>query len=519
MVMAKTRKTAATSSSKSSLNLSLPLYLKGLEEIKNTKKCKTGPAQGSLIICAQKSVNTLKKEIKSSLHAYQLKKIKSEGGFSMVVEAKTGPMAIVIPVVEDLENFDHEGLIDESPYASTRNLVGAAYLKLEAHGIESLHIHAQDLDYDELLGSLLGIEMAHYSFNTQPQVMKLSASYSGQLPKEALRDVLDNAKAIGHSVNLARYLVDVPPSEKRPDDYANAVEKLFAKKYGMTVHIWDEKKLEKENMNCILAVGRGSVQQPRMVHIQYRPKLSKAQEMEAKEPVAFVGKGVTFDTGGLNLKPGPAMRLMKKDMGGSAALVGLAYWLSATKSTQPCDIYLSLAENSVGSDSFRPSDILTARNGKTIEIDNTDAEGRLVMADALCVATEAKPQCVIDVSTLTGAIKVGLGCDIAGLFTNNDDLAFIMQSCSQVAGDLVWRMPLMPSGRQALKSSFADMVNSASGFGGAISAAMFLKEFVGETPWAHLDIFAWNNGPTGAYRGAGGSGQAVQLLAQFISQL
>ncbi len=519
--MAKTTKSSAKApkNSNAGLNLSLPIYLKELSEIKAVKKVKTGPAQGSLIVCSQKSLAALKKEIKTSLHSYQLKKLKNESGFSMVVEAKSGPMAIVIPAVEDMENLDHEGLIDESPYASTRNLVGAAYLKLEAYGIESLHIHAQDLDYDEVLGSLLGIEMAHYSFNTKPQKMKLSASYSGALPKEALADVLENAMAIGHSVNLARYLVDVPPSEKRPGDYAIGVEKLLSKKYGMTVNIWDEKKLARENMNCILAVGRGSVQQPRLVHIQYRPKLTKAQQADAKEPVALVGKGVTFDTGGLNLKPGPAMRLMKKDMGGSAALVGLAYWLSATKSTTPCDIYLSLAENSVGSDSFRPSDILTARNGKTIEIDNTDAEGRLVMADALCVATEAKPQCVIDVSTLTGAIKVGLGCDIAGLFTNNDDLAFIMQSCSQVAGDLVWRMPLMPSGRQALKSSFADMVNSASGFGGAISAAMFLKEFVGDTPWAHLDIFAWNNGATGAYRGAGGSGQAVQLLAQFISQL
>ncbi|MBC99522.1 MAG: aminopeptidase [Halobacteriovoraceae bacterium] len=515
MVMAKAKKNTQSEV----LNLSLPLYLKDLKEIKSVKKLKIGPAKGSLIICSPKSVTALKKELKPQLHPYQLKKIENKAGTSLILEGKSGPIGIVIPAVEDLENIDHEGLIDESPYASTRNLVGALYLKLEAYQLESLHIHAQDLDYDEFLGGLLGIEMAYYSFKKGPQPMKLTASYLGHLPQEALKDVLDNARAIGHSVNLARYLVDVPPSEKRPEDYAHAVEKLLSKKYGMTVDIWDQKKLEKENMNCILAVGRGSAQEPRLVHLKYRPKLTKAQQLDSKGPVALVGKGITFDTGGLNLKPGQAMRLMKKDMGGSAALVGLAYWLTATKSSTPCDIYLSMAENSVGSDSFRPSDILTARNGKTIEIDNTDAEGRLVMADALCLATESKPQCVIDVATLTGAIKVGLGTDIGGLFTNNDDLAFIMQSCSQVSGDLVWRMPLMPSGRTVLNGPFSDMVNSASGFGGAISAAMFLKEFINDTPWAHLDIYGWNNGSQGAYRTSGGSGQAVQLLAQFISQL
>ena len=516
MVMAKTRKTP----SKTKLDLTLPLYLSNLKEIKTVKKVKTGPAQGSLIVCSAKSLGALKKELKDLLHSYQLKKIKNKASSVFHFDAKSGPMAIVVPAIEDLEVIDHEGLIDESPYASTRNLVGAAYLKLEEHGIESLHIHHHDLDYDEVLGTLLGIEMAHYSFNTSAKVMKLTASYLGHLPKEALKDVISNAGAIGHSVNLARFLVDVPPCDKRPEDYAAAVDNLFSTQYGMSVSIWDQKKLEKENMNCILAVGRGSAQEPRLVHLKYRPKLTKAQQLDSKPPVALVGKGVTFDTGGLNLKPGQSMRLMKKDMGGSAALVGLAYWLSATKSTTPCDIYLAMAENSVSADAFRPSDILTARNGKTIEIDNTDAEGRLVMADALSLATESKPQCVIDVATLTGAIKVGLGTDIGGLFTNNDDLAFIMQSCSQVSGDLVWRMPLMPSGRAALASSFADMVNSAGGFGGAISAAMFLKEFVeNDTPWAHLDIYGWNNAPCGAYRGAGGSGQAVQLLAQFISQL
>ncbi len=500
----------------STLSLFNKSTLSGIKEVSGAKKIKILSNQANIVVAKKSAVSSLKKELKAHLSSYQIKKLTDQAPNALHFEGLKAAIAVILIEEDNPEILDHEGLLDPSAYSSARDNVGSAYLKLEGE-FEKLHLHAFNLDYDELLGALLGIELAAYDFKNQAKAPQLTAASTGDLPKDATSEALKNAKAIGKAINIGRHLVDTPPSDKLPVDYANAVQKYFAKKAGMTVNIWDEKKLAKEKMGCLLGVGKASTQQPRLVHLRYRPK--NGRDMQ---PLAFVGKGITFDTGGLNLKPGNSMRLMKKDMGGSACLAGLASWLCDSKSEIPCDIYLALAENSVDAHSFRPSDVLTAKNGKTVEIDNTDAEGRLVMADALCVASEAKgkdkPQFLIDVATLTGAIKVGLGDDIGGLFSNNDDLAFILQSCSQISGDLLWRMPLMKSQRAKLNSPFADMANSSSGFGGAIRAAMFLQEFTGDIPWAHLDIFGWNNGASGAYRSAGGSGQGVQCLAQFVSQ-
>lgn len=499
------------------LQLKIKNYLSCVKEVTAAKKIKSLSGEATLIVTKKENINSLKKELKPLLPPYQLKKITIDSESPLYLEGTKGAVGVVIVPDENPNHLHHEGLLDPSSYSVARDHVGQLYLNCEAKGFSKITLNAFHLDYDELLGSLLGIEMAAYDYKQQAKTLEVSAQSIGALPKEALKEALMNAKAIGKAINIGRFLVDTPPTDKRPISYAEGVKNYFSLKAGMTVNIWDDKNMEREGMGCILGVGRGSVQAPRLVHLSYRPK--KARDMA---PLAFVGKGITFDTGGLNLKPGPGMRLMKKDMGGSACLVGLASWLCDSKSEIPCDIYLALAENSVDAHSFVPSDILKAKNGKTVEIDNTDAEGRLVMADALCVASEAtgkdKPQFLIDVATLTGAIKVGLGDDIGGLFSNNDDLAFILQSCSQISGDLLWRMPLMESQRKKLNSDVADMANSSGGFGGAIRAAMFLKEFTGDIPWAHLDIFAWNSAPAGPYRSSGGSGQGVQCLAQFVSQ-
>ena len=240
----------------------------------------------------------------------------------------------------------------------------------------------------------------------------------------------------------------------------------------------------------------------------------------AAKPVAFVGKGVTFDSGGLDIKPSSGMRLMKKDMGGAAAVAGLAMWAHRVNYSKPLDFYLALAENSVDGKSFRPSDVITARNGLQVEIHNTDAEGRLVLADALDVAvTQTKadePEMVIDVATLTGAIKVALGADLAGLFTNDDDLAEKLSQAGQAAGDLSWRMPLLSKYNGASSSHFADMVNAVDGFGGAITAALFLEKFVKQKSWAHLDIYAWTEKATGSLQAAGGNAQGLYCLIEFV---
>lgn len=258
-----------------------------------------------------------------------------------------------------------------------------------------------------------------------------------------------------------------------------------------------------------MAVGQASMQEPHMVHIQYRGA-GKAK------PIAFVGKGVTFDAGGLDIKPAAGMRLMKKDMGGSASVAGIAYWVIHSKAKINCDFYFAIAENSVAKESFRPGDVLTARNGKTVEIHNTDAEGRLVMADSLTVASEKKPKILIDIATLTGAIKYGLGGNVPGLFSNQDNLAECLLRSGQRHGDLCWRMPLIPEEKSRLKSDVADLVNCTNGYGGAITAALFLEMFTQNVPWAHFDIYAWAESAKGALAGAGGSGQIVQLMSDFL---
>ena len=497
------------------LNLNLPVYLKDVK-IQSSKKIKVSSQNLSIVVANQRSLKEVKALVKPLLGPWQLSKITNDGKWSF--ETAKGPLHIVILPMEDYENIHHEGMLDDSGYALARDRVGEIFCATPFSEIKTVSLHTFDLDYDEVLGAALGLEMGAYDFKNRGDFPPITVTYNGTLPKAGVEDAVQSAGEVGKGINISRHLVNVGPSDKRPEDYADHVKKLFARKAGTTIDIWDEKRLEKEGMGLILGVGAGSSHGPRMVHIKYRPKNPKHQS-----PIAFVGKGITFDTGGLNLKPGNSMRLMKKDMGGSATIVGLAYWAITSKLDIPCDFYLALAENSVDAHSFCPSDILTAKNGKTVEIDNTDAEGRLVMADVLCVATEKKgkdkPQYVIDVATLTGAIKVGLGAELAGLFSDDDDLAFLIQSCSQIAGDKVWRMPLVPAQRKKLNSDFADMCNSSSGFGGAIRAAMFLKEFTNDVPWAHIDIYGWNDGRRGPFIRGGGNGQMVQGLAQFLSQL
>ena len=334
---------------------------------------------------------------------------------------------------------------------------------------------------------------------------------------ESLKTIAKEAKAI----NIARHLVNLPPNILNPETYATEVESTF-KNQGLSVEVWKDERLKKENMNLLRAVGQGSEFSPRLVHLKYRPKFQN-DKIKAK-PIAFVGKGITFDTGGLDIKPANGMRLMKKDMGGSAAILGLCYWASATEYAYPLDFYLSIAENSVDEKAFRPSDVIVARSGASVEIHNTDAEGRLVLADALDVAIKQQgpnePLLVINVATLTGAIKVGLGTEVAGLFCNHDLLSDMLFESGREQNDLCWPMPLFQSYRNQLRSQFADMSNcSDSGYGGAISAALFLESFIGDKPWAHLDIYAWREGISGAFSESGGSGQSVLMLSNFLTHI
>ena len=281
----------------------------------------------------------------------------------------------------------------------------------------------------------------------------------------------------------ARNLANEPGNVINPPVFADIASR-FAKENGLSCEIWDEKKLAQESMGALLAVGQGSETPPRLIHLTYKPK------GKVKKKIVFVGKGITFDSGGLDLKPAEFMKTMKGDKSGACNVLGIMKGVAVLEPKAEIHGIIAAAENMPSGHAFRPDDIIRARNGKTIEIDNTDAEGRLVLADALCIASELKPDIIIDMATLTGACAVALGNWAAGLFSMNEDLCRALLESAKNRGERLWRLPMDDEKiGESLKSRFADLVNGASRYGGATFAAMFLNEFVEKgIAWAHIDI-------------------------------
>ena len=317
---------------------------------------------------------------------------------------------------------------------------------------------------------------------------------------------------LGDGVFLARDLVNEPPNILVPKEFAKRAKGLEA--LGVTVEVLGEKEMKKLGMNSLLGVGQGSAQESQLVVMQWNGAA------KSKKPVAFVGKGITFDTGGISLKPGAGMWDMKMDMGGAAAVIGTLHTLAARKAKVNAIGILALAENMPDGLAQRPADVVKSMSGQTIEVLNTDAEGRLVLADALWYCQDRfKPQAMINLATLTGAIIVSLGHEHAGVFSNNDALASALTDAGTTSGDLAWRMPIGPAYNKLLKSSVADVANISRGGGaGSITAACFLERFVNDVPWAHIDIAgtAWRNDahPLGP---AGATGYGVQILNQYVA--
>jgi leucyl aminopeptidase len=319
----------------------------------------------------------------------------------------------------------------------------------------------------------------------------------------------DHLRRIADGVFLARDLVNTPTNDMGPDALEKAVRKLAkANKAEITVIKGDD--LLKQNFPMIHAVGRASSEAPRLIDMSWGPK--------GAPKVTLVGKGVCFDTGGLDIKPASGMLLMKKDMGGAANVLGLASMIMAAALKVWLRVLIPAVENSIAGNAFRPGDVLTSRKGITVEIGNTDAEGRLVLADALALADEDKPDLLIDMATLTGAARVALGPDLPPFYTDEEALACELAQASVALEDPLWRMPLWKPYAAKLASKIADMNNvTTDGFAGSITAALFLKRFVEKTPaWAHFDIFAWNpwDRPHGP---AGGEAQGIRALERVIS--
>ena len=331
-------------------------------------------------------------------------------------------------------------------------------------------------------------------------------------PVDEAERTVERARAVARGVVLARTLVNEPPNVCTPRRLA-AVAKEIATAPNMTLTVLDRDAIAAKKMGGMIGVSQGSDEPPQFIHIAYTPPGS-----DPAEAICLVGKGLTFDSGGLSLKPPKSMMNMHIDMGGSASVLGAMQIVGELQPSVPVHGIVAAAENMPSARSYRPSDILTMYNGKTVEVLNTDAEGRLVLADALHYATELRPRFIVDLATLTGACLVGLGTNYAGLFTDREDVAGALLTAAERAGEHLWRMPLDKQLAEQLKSKRADLKNIGGQWGGAITAALFLREFVGDTPWAHLDIA----GPTEAekdegYIRAGGTGYGVAMLWSLIN--
>jgi leucyl aminopeptidase len=316
---------------------------------------------------------------------------------------------------------------------------------------------------------------------------------------------------LGESINLTRRLVNEPPNVMYPESFANTAAAV-ADQVGLGIEVWDEKRLETEGCRAILAVGAGSSRPPRLVILRHQGGPA------SDAPVAMVGKGVTFDSGGLSIKPTEGMVDMKCDMAGAATMLGA---MSAIKRLNlPINVIgvCGLAENMISGDSFKLGDVIEARNGTTIEILNTDAEGRVVLADTLDVAVQHKVSAIVDLATLTGACMVALGRDTAGLMTNNEMLCDEVTAAAKQEGELVWQLPMFDLFDEHIKSKIADIKNTGDArWGGAITAAKFLERFVDAVPWVHVDIAgpAYAESPK-PFRDAGATGVMLRTLVRWL---
>ena len=313
------------------------------------------------------------------------------------------------------------------------------------------------------------------------------------------------------SLRMARDWINTPASDLGPVEFGAAARRL-ADRHQAVYQEWVGEGLLAANFPAIHAVGRASSQEPRLVELRWSPRAGQTYPR-----LTLVGKGVCFDSGGLDIKPSSGMALMKKDMGGAAVALALAHMLMSVKARVELTVLIPMVENSIGGDAYRPGDVLVTRKGLTVEVGNTDAEGRLVLCDALALADAEHPDLIIDFATLTGAARVALGPELPALFGNDEPMVRDLARVSAAEHDPLWPMPLWLSYDDELASKIADLNNVASsGFAGAIFGALFLRRFVSEsTPWMHVDLYAWNSKERPG-RGVGAEAQAVRAVYRYL---
>jgi len=359
-----------------------------------------------------------------------------------------------------------------------------------------------------------GVGLALYRFDRlqrkkRPRGLSraLFAAESGE-PRE-LPAAVRRAAVLVDAVSFARDLGNLPPNMATPSFLAAEARKMAGR--GVRVRVHDRAAIRRLRMGAFAAVAQGSETEPRLIEMHYRAPGSRGRR------VALVGKGVTFDTGGISIKPSQSMEEMKFDMCGAAAVLAAMRAVKALRPRLDLSVYVPAADNMPSGSAYRPGDIVRARDGTTIEVISTDAEGRMLLCDTLAYAAERKPDCMIDLATLTGACVVALGDAAAGLFGNDRKLVGELERAGQASAEGVWPMPILPPHEKQIQSPYADLKNSGGRNAGACTAAAFLKHFVGSTPWAHLDIAgtAWGDRDEGTRR-KGATGYGVRLLVAFL---
>jgi leucyl aminopeptidase len=408
----------------------------------------------------------------------------------------------------------------ELPPETLRRAAGAAVRELSNHstfgqnngGVRRITLALPASQPEQAEAVALGALLGGYSFR------RYRATQAADLQLTLLTEqdaAVERARVLAAAMTLVRDLINTPPADLVPADLADAAARAGATG-GFAVQVLDENELAKDGYGGILAVGMGSVHPPRLMRLEYT-------HPEATRTVVFAGKGITFDSGGLSLKPSKSMETMKADMGGAAAVLGAVQAIAALKLTVNVVGYLCTAENMPSGGAQRPSDVITIYGGKTVEVLNTDAEGRLVLADALARSADDDPDLLVDVATLTGAQTVALGNRTAGVMASDDTLAAAVADAAKRAGETMWPMPLPDELRKGLDSTVADIANvAADRAAGMLVAGVFLREFVPDgVRWAHLDIAgpAYNEGGAYGYTPKGGTGAAVRTLVQLAADV
>ncbi|WP_029520707.1 leucyl aminopeptidase [Persephonella sp. IF05-L8] len=404
-----------------------------------------------------------------------------------------------------------------------RRLGAAAVRKMRGMKIDKAMIDAEALsikdgDPDVAQAITEGVILGNYRFDKyiskkdefEPKEIQIRVK---RKYKNAAEEKVRIGKILAEAQNFTRDLVNEPGNVINPQKLAEIAEEL-AREYGFEVKIYDEDEIEKMGMNAYLAVARGSANPPRFIHLTYRPK-------KAKKEIALVGKGLTFDSGGLNIKPGDYMRWMKSDKAGACAVLGIFKAIGELKPDVAVHGVIAAAENMPDGKSYRPDDIIVAKNGVSIEIGNTDAEGRLTLADALCYVSELKPDAIIDMATLTGACIVALGEYTAGVMGNNQRLINQVLETSEKTGEWMWQLPFNDMLREHIKAPNADIYNiGTTRYGGAITAGLFLEKFVDKNiPWVHIDIAGPAHNTKGwYYHPKGATGFPVRTITTFLME-